>query len=95
MTSKVWKYPIHTAQEVISMPVESEILSAGAQGDQIFLWAKVDDSHRAYEAREIIVAGTGHNLPEGVDLEFLGTVQMPNGLVFHVFEVLNRPEPDQ
>lgn len=71
----------------ITMPRHAEPLSVGIQGDHIVLWANVDTEEPMVEHR-ICVFATGERLalehlraPE----RFLGTVQFPGPLVFHVF----------
>lgn len=84
---EVWKYVIQPESE-IEMPVDSQVLSVGTQGDDICIWAKVDPlapkTHRNF-----VVFGTGHQIPDYLKLSFIGTAFLHCGqLVFHVFEVL-------
>ena len=72
----------------IVFPKESRVLSAGAQGEDIFIWAMVDRETIEKEVREIVVLATGDRFHEdqAQALELINTVQMDSGLVFHVFE---------
>ena len=91
----IWKYRLDDKENVVELPQGAQVLSAGAQGNQIYIWALIDEAFASGDAprdkRTFEVLGTGW---EGVDLSpcaaFIGTVQMPNTivgtLVFHVFE---------
>lgn len=84
----IWKYELKIADEqTIRMPIGATILSVGLQGGLLVMWAKVDPAKwgagRA-EDRTIYVMGTGNPFDEDAK-QFIGTVQMPNGLVWHVF----------
>lgn len=64
----------------------SDILSAGAQGDDIMVWALCQPEAKPVE-RLLWVVPTGQPRPEQfVGGTFVGTVQMHNALVFHVFD---------
>lgn len=85
MSETIWKFELapEDRQSVI-MPRGARIISAGAQGDRICVWAVVDPL-RATHPRGFLIVGTGHALnSEGWD--FVDTVQLADGaLVFHVF----------
>ena len=85
---KVFKYDIPVDDRPsVSLPKGAQILSVGAQGLGIKLWALVDPSETNAEVHQLRVVGTGHTIVDG-DLVFLGTVMFHDGaLVFHVFEV--------
>lgn len=84
---RIWKYEIPTADEpVISMPQGAKLLSVGEQGRKLFVWAAVDPN-ADLRNRRLRVAGTGHPLGHPLeDMPFVGTVQVANGLVWHVFD---------
>jgi hypothetical protein len=86
---KIYKYEISppnpNGDSFASIPEGGEILSAGVQGDNIFLWAAVDPS-APMSRRNIRVYGTGWEV-DGAPGTFINTVFMHGGtLVFHVFE---------
>lgn len=89
---KIFKYKINPIafdnKYVIPMPDGAEILSAQRQGggDDIYIWAIVDEKN-PLEDREVIVFGTGMEIPLDLNLRFINTVQI-GWLVFHVFEAL-------
>lgn len=72
----------------VQLPVDAEILSAGSQQGELYIWALVDMLNRPQSDRKLYVFGTGHPFPAGLPpLRFVGTVHMPEeGLVWHVFE---------
>lgn len=67
---------------VLEVPVVREFFDAGEQDGQIVLWAAVDPGNGREEV-SFTVVGTGWELPDG---HYRGTVQMPDGFVWHVFE---------
>lgn len=72
------------------MPKEAEVLSVGQQGADIVCWALVNEGWPADGARKILGGGTGHKFPNHCG-EFIGTVQMDDGLVFHFFDLGYEP----
>lgn len=87
----VWKYIIEPSSPTIEMPVCAEVLSVAFQGDDLCLWAIVDNKYPTGASRTFEAFGTGHEIPVlmGVDYKFVGTAHADSGLVLHVFEVLN------
>lgn len=82
---RIWKYILNPAQPELTMPVGAEIISAGDQHGSLTLWAEVDpDAPRVH--RIFQVYGTGFALPEQAHRRHIATVQMGNGLVWHVYE---------
>ena len=86
----IYKYVLSTVQRSVSIPDKAKILSCQAQGFDICLWCEVD-ADEPIVLRYFEVIGTGWDLSEYSDaLNFLATVQLPNGLVYHVFEELQK-----
>ena len=87
----IHKYTLDRAwDQKVSMPRGAKILSVQPQNGLPQIWAEVDPNALTVE-RTFVVIGTGHKLPEGFTLEFLGTVQLQNGsLVLHVYEATQR-----
>lgn len=79
----IFKYKIGPVTE-IELPKNAEILTVGSQGSDIFLWAKVDPQAEK-ETRRFVGFGTGHDIPDQLQLAFIGTVFFGE-LVFHIFE---------
>jgi hypothetical protein len=67
------------------MPVGAKVIALQLQGDTPTIWAKIDPEETDKENRHFEFVGTGW--PFAFDGEFITTLQMPNGLVFHFFEV--------
>ncbi len=92
MNDTIWKFPVALAQLddeiVISIPAPAEVLSVGEQFGQFVLWARVNPEAKQVH-RVLCVRGTGHPF-KGNEGLFIGTVQLSNGLVFHVFYALDK-----
>ena len=85
----IWKFKLEP-ECTVKMPAGAEVLSVREQGHHIYAWALVDDQALP-EERHFIGIGTGHEVPTGEPLKFLGSAHLDDGaLVFHVFEVLER-----
>lgn len=97
MSKVIYKYPLSFRDEnVVNMPKNAVILSCQAQGGTITIWALVDVS-MGFESKVFSVFGTGHRLPDNIihDYTFVATVQLSNGLVFHVFSQHNKETAQQ
>lgn len=80
----VYKYTLNLIRrQELLIPQNAKILHIGEQNSQITLWAQVNTSEDKTKL-PIFIFGTGHPIPSP-DLEYIGTVQMTNGLVSHVF----------
>lgn len=81
----VWKFPLVLEDTcALMMPVGAKILTVQAQAGWPCLWAIVNPD-APQEARLFALVGTGHSVPEW-ELDYIGTVQIEPGLVFHLFE---------
>lgn len=69
----------------VSMPRGAELLHVGEQDGQVDVWARVD-TEAEYVSRAFVLVGTGFELNAHAG-RHVGTVQMRDGLVWHVFEV--------
>ena len=91
----IWKYPIKlTDFQEIEMPLDAQILSVQASGENIFLWALVTPSLPSC-TRRIHIYGTGNYISSPSDKPsiFLGAVQISipaswQPMVWHIFEVV-------
>jgi hypothetical protein len=79
----VWKFAVNPfgRTQIVSGAI---ILHVGAQGDEVCVWALVNPSFPMTEVN-IAAYGTGHPVPADPG-RFLGTAQMDDGLVFHLFD---------
>lgn len=92
----VWKFLLGPGVTTLHLPKGAITLSAGAQGQDVFLWAYVDpDPNIPKEDRTFVAVGTGTQFEEGPIGPFIGTVHVPVDpilaaflpeMVFHVFE---------
>jgi hypothetical protein len=82
----VWKFELRPWTLVLDVPRDAIVLSAGVQGDDIVAWAICDP--KAPKIPRLIAAHpTGVPLPPAlVGTRFVATVQMADGLVFHVWD---------
>ena len=89
MMKTIFKYKLGTTDhQDIEFPKDTELISAQAIGEELYIWAKVDPEQHM-EKREIRVIGTGHTVYDDEKLRHLGTTQMFGGtLIWHVFEVI-------
>jgi len=88
----IWKFQFRIHDRVdIEMPVGARVLAVQMQNDQPCLWALVDPK-AVKESRVFRVFGTGHPVPDGLPMDFVGTFQMAGGaLVWHLFESRETP----
>lgn len=93
MSKTIWKFTLTGPRTVVSMPIGAKILATQVQhegspkGHAPQIWAMCDPAETQFEDRKFVIVGTGHQTDMTVD-EYVGTVQMPSGLVWHVFEDL-------
>lgn len=82
----IWKYslPIQGEDHVLGMPRDAEVLCLQMQADVPALWVRVDPAAPA-QWRRFRWLGTGHDAT-GTG-RYVGTVQDPDVLVFHLFEM--------
>jgi len=87
---KIFKYPLEVEdKQVVMMPEDAEILCIQVQHGTPCIWALVDPALAVSQERTLLTFGTGHELPSGVEMTYIGTYQMhSDSLVFHVFEQL-------
>lgn len=81
----IHKYSLEiTDTQVIQTPHFPHPLSVQEQGGRLVLWAAVDTSRPMFPMT-IRIVGTGNPFGDSSSCVHIGTVQMPNGLVWHVF----------
>ncbi len=83
MSETVWKYRLAFGDTAYAIPAPAEIVSVGEQAGDIVMWVRVD-TEREKQIVLVNVINTGQPLIESPD-RFIGTVQMADGLVRHVF----------
>lgn len=78
----IWKQPLSSTGEVF-FPKGAKFLCVQTQLDEPHVWALVDSDFPNCSYL-LGVYGTGHVIKEDPG-KYLGTFQLKNGLVFHVF----------
>lgn len=88
LMSKIFKYPIMLGDNLLDMPIGSEILCVQMQNNKPMIWANTNTNNKK-ELRKIKVFGTGHEFNNS-NLTYIGTFQELGGnLIWHVFEEHN------
>lgn len=85
MTKAVWKYTIDCPH--IDAPIGAKWLCAHEQGNDVCVWAEVDQENFSLVTHTLEVYGTGHTIKTpSLHRKYLGTCFLENGsLVLHVF----------
>lgn len=83
MKKAIYKYQVTNGAPTV-MPDHAKLLHVGEQDSRLYVWALVDPTAPNVK-REIRYYGTGHPII-GDPGEFIGTVQMSMGLVWHFFD---------
>lgn len=81
----IYKYELGITNN-IEIHKDAKFLSLQMQGGNPCAWYLVDTS-KPKTALSIACYGTGHEVTHKMG-QYLNTVQFPNGLVFHFFEVV-------
>jgi hypothetical protein len=85
----IYKYSLEiTDYQKLTLPVGAEIMAVKEVGGELVLYAVVDTDPTSEKfALGIFIFGTGQPLSQMNlrDLEYLDTVPMSNGLVWHVY----------
>lgn len=83
----IHKIAIPFAAGKIKMPLGAQILHVGEQHGTLFAWYIFAHGGEIYASTPTAVVGTGHPIPYTFKkaMQFCKTVQMANGLVWHVF----------
>lgn len=84
MANVVWKFHLLDIQCAINVPLYGEILSAGQQNEQFYIWILVDPEAPKV-TRNFVIAGTGHQFTTKGKAVFIDRVTM-GPYEFHVFE---------
>jgi hypothetical protein len=87
MAKTIYKYTIDQTPggSIFQMPAGWEIISAQEQDGSICIWAIVDPEKKPTDVW-IAIYGTGSPL-RNINQQFIATVQMNDGLVWHLFLV--------
>lgn len=83
-TRTIWKFVLDGPNPNVAMPAGAQVVAFGEQDGRLTLWAAVDPTAPRVP-RRFTVVGTGWEFP--ATAKHLGTVQAPNGLVWHLMEL--------
>jgi len=88
----IYKYILAEVDyQSLNIPAKAQILSVQEQNDYLTIWVGLNTNEPSV-IRDIRVFGTGNPVvlthPDS-KLNFIGTVKMPVGLVWHVFEEID------
>lgn len=85
---KIYKYLLEqdpTALQIVEMPEGAKVLHVGEQFGELYAWAMVSPAATKVNYK-FFVLGTGIDCGHlEIVSRFVGSVQMANGLVWHVF----------
>lgn len=86
---RIWKRALKLTQhQDVELPIGAKIIHVAEQDGNICLWF-ICDSTAKLEVKQIQIAGTGQEAPNGDYYRYLGTAMLAKGLfVWHVFEKL-------
>lgn len=86
MKDVIWKYELRPWTIFLDIPQGAKLLAVGAQGSDVVAWFRCNPDARRVP-RMVAAFPTGVELPLAARAgEYVGTVQMDDGLIFHVFE---------
>lgn len=89
----IYKYflPIQDGLITVRLPRDSHICDINNQGDDICFWVALWEGAQL-EDRYFRIYGTGQHFENSGKLRFYKTLHMPNGLVWHIFELATSNE---
>lgn len=92
----IHKFVLDQKVNRISLPMPAYVVSVGKQDGQVVMWVRLSTDQVERSQRVFHVLGTGHEIPyrPGTVMVFIGTVQLMEHLVMHVFEEMDEFDPD-
>jgi len=83
---KIYKYPLTDIQSVV-LPKGAQVLKVGMQGDQMMIWAMVDENPAEFIERKFEVLGTGDSFDyDKKNYRYIDSI-FDRPFVWHVFEI--------
>ena len=82
----IYKYELSLTDDIqtINLPRGAHILRFGEQDGQVVMWVDVRTDNEK-DLHTFLIVGTGHDITDYPSV-YLDTVQMSNGLVWHIYE---------
>ena len=93
----IYEYTLNNSYEwentIIELPINSKILCAREQGDDVCIWIELDQFETKKEKHEFKLFTTGQSIPEGLAISekynYIGTASLQHGnFIVHVYEVV-------
>ena len=81
----VHRYDLQIGRTALEIPMGAAVLSAQMRDHRLVLWMRVNLDWPTC-TRHFQTFGTGEALPDELLLAHIATVQVPNGLTWHIFE---------
>lgn len=87
----IYKYVLNEIDvQGIYLPRECQLLDIQVQNGQIVYWVLLNSYAAMSEFIELEVIGTGNYISDQYNRQHLKTIQMPSGLVWHIFKRIGR-----
>ena len=90
MKKTIYKYSLQIIGiQTIEIPYGSDILSLQTQSEEPCIWVLINNIDAVKETIKLRTIGTGHNIVKETfePKKFIGTYQLSNGFVGHVFKI--------
>lgn len=89
MPKQIWKYSLSSKDtQKVTMKKHAKILYVASQGNNPCIWALVDTENEEVQ-RTFVTHGTGHEIENLKDKEYIGSFQLYEGrYIFHIFELV-------
>jgi len=90
---KIYKHRLKITDEiqVLTLPPDSIVVHCGEQEAGLYVWVDGDVDADEYIVVPFRIFGTGHLIKAASgaeeDASHVGTVQMSNGFVWHIYEI--------
>lgn len=82
----IYKYSVSPGTLDLLLPRGAQVLCVNIQYGSPQMWVLLDPTEHKVQ-RRFVTYGTGHSIPSGPPLHYVGTFQLEGGaLVFHTFE---------
>lgn len=86
MSEVIYKYELkNNTNQTFYWPSKNRILKVGEQFGKITLWVLQEDTYPS-EYVTVVVIATGQEIEDSESLEYIDTILMNSGLVWHIFK---------
>jgi hypothetical protein len=84
----IYKYVMESSEMVLELPLNSKILTAQMQDNEICIWILRYVNEPKTEKIKIVALNTGRETNYAfMELNYINTCTSSNGIVWHVFQV--------